>query len=40
VSIDYLSTNTTDAAPFCVAMTVEEAADTSTDEAASDSPSQ
>ena len=39
VGIDYISTNT-DVAPFCVAMTAEEAADTSTDEAASDSPSQ
>ena len=39
VSIDYISTNT-DAAPVCVAMTVEAAPDTSTDEAASDSPSQ
>ncbi len=39
VSIDFISANT-DAAPFCVAMTVEEAPDTSTDETASDSPSQ
>jgi len=38
-SIDYISTNTTDAAPFCVAMTVEAAADASTDEATSRSPS-
>jgi len=39
LSIDYVSLNTK-ASPFCVAITLEQAADTPTDEAASDSPSE
>jgi hypothetical protein len=39
-AVDYVSTNTTPAAPFCVAVTVEEATETPIDGAAADSPSQ